>query len=103
MAQYKNEKLSLGTQLSRTDFSKSNSNNLSTLHLLGNYKINQNVTLKNKIVKDFEIDEVQGEVGLVLNPLKDTDRLKLEVAVANYQSQNVITRQRLKFTTYFKF
>ena len=103
LAQYKNDKLSLGTQLSRTEFSKTGQNNLSTLHLLSTYKVNNNVQLKNKIVKDFEINEVQGEIGVVLNPLKDTDRLKLEVALANYQTQNVITRQRLKFTTYFKF
>ena len=54
-------------------------------------------------VKNFDVDEIQGELGIVLNPLKDTDRLELEVTAANYQSQNAITRQRLKFSTSFKF
>lgn len=103
LAQYKNDKISLGTQLSRTEYTQAGYNNLSTLHVLSTYRVNDNVLLKNRIVKDFEIDELQGEVGIVLNPMKETDRLKLEIALANYQSQNVITRQRLKFTTYFKF
>ena len=93
----------MGTQLSRTEYTKAGQNNLSTLHVLTTYKLNDSVLLKNKIVKDFEIDEIQGEVGFILNPLKENDRLKIEVALANYQTQNVITRQRLKFTTHFKF
>ena len=103
LAQYKNDKLTLGTQLSRTEYSQSGYKELTTLHLLSTYKVNDNLSLKNKIVKDIEIDEVQGEIGLVLSPLKDTERLNLEVAFANYHSQNAITRQRLKFTTSFKF
>ena len=67
------------------------------------YKVNDHLSLKNKIVKNFDVDELQGEVGLVFNPLKDTDRLEMEVTAANYQSQNAITRQRLKFSTSFRF
>ena len=73
------------------------------LLFLSLYKVNDHLSLKNKIVKNFDVDEIQGDLGIVLNPLKDTDRLELEVTAANYQSQNAITRQRLKFSTSFKF
>lgn len=102
-AQYKNNKLSLGAQISNSSYSKSGYEGYSKAHFLTKYKVNDHLSLKNKIVQNFDVGEVQGELGVVVNPLKDTDRLQLEVTAANYQSQNVITRQRLKFTTSFKF
>lgn len=102
-AQYKNDKLSFGTQMARSAYSKSGYNESNTVHFLSSYKVNDHLSLKNKIVKNFDIDEIQGELGVTYNPLKDTDRLQLELTAANYQSQSVITRQRLKFTTSFKF
>lgn len=102
-AQYKNDKLSLGAQISNSDYSKTGYDSYSKAHFLTQYKINDHVSLKNKIVKNFDVDEIQGELGVVLNPLKDTERLQLELTAANYQSQNVVTRQRLKFSTSFRF
>lgn len=102
-AQYNNNKFSVGTQIARSSYSKSGYNDSNTAHLLTKYKVNNHLSLKNKIVKNFDIDELQGEVGVVYNPLKDTDKLQFEVTAANYQSQNIITRQRLKFSTSFKF
>lgn len=101
--QYNRDKLSVGTQISNSSYSKSGYVQYSKAHLITKYKVNNHLTLKNKIVQNFDVDEAQGEVGLVLNPLKDTDRLQMEVTAANYQSQNVVTRQRLKFSTSFKF
>ena len=102
-AQYKNDKLSLSAQISNSDYSKTGYDSYSKAHFLTQYKINDHISLKNKIVQNFDIDELQGELGVVLNPLKDTDRLQLEITAANYQSQNVVTRQRLKFSTSFRF
>lgn len=102
-AQYNNDKFSFGTQLARSQYTKSGYNDSSSVHFLTQYKVNDHLSLKNKIVKNFDIDELQGEVGIVYKPLSDTDRLQLELTAANYQSQNIITRQRLKFTTSFKF
>ena len=102
-AQYKNDKLSMGAQISNSDYSKTGYDSYSKAHFLTQYKINDHVSLKNKIVKNFDVDEIQGELGVVLNPLKDTERLQLELTAANYQSQNVVTRQRLKFSTSFRF
>ena len=102
-AQYKNDKLSFGTQLARSEYTKSGYNNSSSVHFLSQYKINDHLSLKNKIVKNFDIDELQGEIGFVYKPLSDADRLQLEVTAANYQSQNIITRQRLNVSTSFKF
>lgn len=102
-AQYKNDKLSIGAQISDSSYSKDGYNGYSKAHLLTKYQINEHLSLKNKLVKNFDFEELQGELGVVVNPLKDTDRLELEVTAANYQSQNVITRQRLKFVTSFKF
>lgn len=101
--QYNRDKLSIGAQLSNSAYSKSGYGDYSKAHLITKYKLNEHWTFKNRIVNNFDKNEVQGELGIVLNPLKDTDRLELEVAAANYQSQNVVTRQRLKFTTSFKF
>ena len=102
-AQYNNDKFSFGTQLARSQYTKSGYNDSSSVHFLTQYKVNDHLSLKNKIVKNFDIDELQGEIGIVYKPLEDTDRLQFELTAANYQSQNVITRQRLKFTTSFKF
>lgn len=102
-AQYNNNKLSFGAQMARSSYSKSGYNESNTAHFLTSYRFNNHLALKNKIVKNFDVDEIQGELGVTYNPLKDTDRLQLEVTAANYQSQNVITRQRLKFSTSFKF
>ena len=102
-AQYKNDKFSVGAQVSNSSYSKSGYSGYSKAHLLTKYKVNDHLTLKNKIIRNFDIDEIQGEIGVVYHPLKDADRLQLEVTAANYQSQNVITRQRLKFSTSFKF
>lgn len=102
-AQYKNNKLSLGAQVSNSSYTKSGYEGYSKAHFLTKYKVNDHLSLKNKIVQNFDVGEVQGEVGVVVNPLKDKDRLQLEVTATNYQAQNVITRQRLKFTTSFKF
>ena len=99
----KNDKFSVGAQVSNSSYSKSGYSGYSKAHLLTKYKVNDHLTLKNKIIRNFDIDEIQGEIGVVYNPLKDADRLQLEVTAANYQSQNVITRQRLKFSTSFKF
>ena len=98
--QYNNDKFSVGAQLARSSYSKDGYNGSSSAHFLTTYKFNDNLTLKNKIVKNFDIDEIQGEMGVVYSP---TDRLQFELTAANYQSQNIITRQRLKFTTSFKF
>lgn len=103
LAQYKGKKLSVGGQLSHISYSKSGYNESSSAHLLTTYRLNNHLQLKNKIVKNFDFDELQGEVGLVINPFKETDRLEFEVVATNYQTQNVVTRQRLKFTTSFKF
>lgn len=102
-ANYKNEKISLSTQLARSAYSKSGYNENSSAHILTTYKINDHVSLKNKLVKNFDFNELQGEIGVVLKPLTDTERLQVELTAANYQSQNVITRQRLKFTASYKF
>lgn len=102
-AQYKNDKFSFGAQIANSSYSQGGYDDYSKAHFLTKYKVNDHLSLKNKIVKNFGIDEIQGEVGVVLNPLKDTDKLQFEVTAANYQSQNVITRQRLKFSTSFKF
>lgn len=102
-AQYKNNKLALSAQVSNSSYSRSGYNDYNKAHFLTQYKFNDHLSLKNKIVQNFDVNEVQGELGLVLNPLKDTDRLQLEVTAANYQSQNVVTRQRLKFSTSFRF
>lgn len=103
LAQYKGKKLSVGGQLSHISYSKSGYDESNSAHLLTTYRINDHVLLKNKLVKNFDINELQGEVGLVFNPFKESDRLELEVVATNYQTQNVVTRQRLKFTTSFKF
>ena len=103
MLSYKNNKFSVGAQLSNSSYSKTGYSGYSKAHLLTKYKVNEHLTLKNKIIRNFDNDEVQGEIGIVCNPLRDTDRLQLEVTAANYQSQSVITRQRLKFSTSFKF
>ncbi len=103
LAQYKGKKLSVGGQLSHISYSKSGYNESSSAHLLTTYRLNNHLQLKNKIVKNFDFDELQGEVGLVINPFKEADRLEFEVVATNYQTQNVVTRQRLKFTTSFKF
>ena len=102
-AQYKNDKWSLGAQLARSEYTQSGYQNSSSAHFLSTYKVNDHLSLKNKIVKNFDIDELQGEIGITYSPLKDTDRLKFELTAANYQSSNIITRQRLKFSTSFKF
>lgn len=102
-AQYNNDKLSFGTQIARSAYSKEGYNESNTVHFLTSYKLNNHLSLKNKIVKNFDIDEIQGELGVTYNPLRDSDRLQLELTAANYQSQSVITRQRLKFSTSFKF
>ena len=102
-AQYKNDKWSFGAQLSRSDYTKEGYNDSSSAHFLTSYKLTDHLSLNNKIVKNFDIDELQGEIGLKYTPLSETDRLQFELTAANYQSQNVITRQRLKFTTSFKF
>lgn len=102
-AQYKNDKLAFGTQIARSAYSKEGYNESNTVHFLTSYKLNNHLSLKNKIVKNFDIDEIQGELGVTYNPLRDSDRLQLELTAANYQSQSVITRQRLKFSTSFKF
>ena len=102
-AQYNNDKFSFGAQIANSSYSKSGYEGYRKAHFLTKYKVNDHLSLKNKIVKNFDVDELQGEVGLVFNPLKDTDRLEMEVTAANYQSQNAITRQRLKFSTSFRF
>lgn len=102
-AQYKNDKWSMGGQIARSGYSKSGYNDSNSAHFLTTYKVNNHLSLKNKIVKTFEIDEIQGEMGITYSPLKDTERLQLELTAANYQSQNIITRQRLKFSTSFRF
>ncbi len=102
-AQYNNDKWSFGTQLARSQYTKSGYDDSNSLHFLTQYKVNDHLSLKNKIVNNFDVDEIQGEIGVVYKPLSDTDRLQFELTAANYQSQNVITRQRLKFTTSFKF
>jgi len=103
LAQYQGEKLSIGGQLSQISYSKSGYQESHSAHLLTTYRVNPHLQLKNKIVKNFDFDELQGEVGIVFNPMKETDRLELEVVATNYQTQNVVTRQRLRFTTSFKF
>ena len=102
-AQYNNDKFSFGAQIADSSYSKSGYNGYRKAHFLTQYKVNDQLSLKNKIVKNFDVDELQGEVGVVYTPLKDTERLQLEVTAANYQSQNAITRQRLKFSTSFRF
>lgn len=102
-AQYTNDRFSIGTQISNSSYSKEGYSEYNKAHLLTRFKVNEHLSLKNKIIKNFDVEEIQGEVGLVLNPLKDTDRWELEVTAANYQSQNVVTRQRLKFSTSFRF
>lgn len=102
-AQYKNDKWSMGAQIARSGYSKSGYNDSNSAHFLTTYKVNNHLSLKNKIVKTFEIDEIQGEMGITYSPLKDTERLQLELTAANYQSQNIITRQRLKFSTSLRF
>ena len=102
-AQYNNDKWSFGTQLARSQYTKSGYDDSNSMHFLTQYKVNDHLSLKNKIVNNFDVDEIQGEIGVVYKPLNDTDRLQFELTAANYQSQNVITRQRLKFTTSFKF
>ena len=102
-AQYNNDKFSFGAQIADSSYSKSGYNGYRKAHFLTQYKVNDQLSLKNKIVKNFDVDELQGEVGVVYTPLKDTERLQLEVTAANYQSQNAITRQRLKFSTLFRF
>ena len=102
-AQYNNDKLSFGAQIANSSYSKSDYDGYRKAHFLTQYKVNNHLSLKNKIVKNFDVDELQGEVGIVYNPLKDTDKLQFELTAANYQSQNVITRQRLKFSTSFRF
>lgn len=102
-AQYKNDKWSMGAQIASSGYSKSGYNDSNSAHFLTTYKVNNHLSLKNKIVKTFEIDEIQGEMGITYSPLKDTERLQLELTAANYQSQNIITRQRLKFSTSLRF
>lgn len=103
MAHYRNKKFSAGAQLSHLSYSKAGYNESNSAHFLTSYRINEHWLLKNRIVKNFDFDEVQGELEVVYNPLKDSDRLQLKVSAANWQSQSVATRQRLKFTTSFKF
>lgn len=103
LAQYQGKKFSVGGQLSQISYSKSGYNESHSAHLLTSYRVNEHLLLKNKLVKNFDFDELQGEVGIVFNPMKETDRLELEVVATNYQTQNVVTRQRLRFTTSFKF
>lgn len=102
-AQYKNDRLSFGAQFARSEYTKSGYNDSSSAHFLTTYKLNDHLSLSNKIVKNFDIDELQGEIGIKYSPFSETDRLQFELTAANYQSQNVITRQRLKFSTSFKF
>lgn len=101
-AQYKNDKLSFAAQIARSQYSKDGYENLNSAHFITLYRINDRVLLKNKFVNTFDTEEIQGEVGIVITPLKETDRLKLKFTAANYQSQNTITRQRVRFTTSFK-
>ena len=83
-AQYNNDKFSFGTQLARSQYTKSGYNDSSSVHFLTQYKVNDHLSLKNKIVKNFDIDELQGEIGIVYKPLEDTDRLQFELTAANY-------------------
>lgn len=103
LAQYQGEKLSVGGQLSQISYSKGGYDESHSAHLLTTYRVNEHLLLKNKLVKNFDFDELQGEIGIVFNPMKETDRLEFEVIATNYQTQNVVTRQRLRFTTSFKF
>ncbi len=102
-AQYNNDRWKFGAQVARSSYSKPGYNDSNSAHFLTSYKINDHVSLNNKLVKNFSIDEIQSEVGVTYAPLNDIDRLQFELTAANYQSQNTITRQRLKFSTSFKF
>ncbi len=67
-----------GAQIANSSYTKSGYDGYRKAHFLTKYKVNDHLSLKNKIVKNFDVDEIQGEVGVVLNPLKDTDRLELK-------------------------
>lgn len=101
--QYNRGKFSLGTQFAQSSYSENSKPIANMLHILPQYVVNEHLTLKSKIVKDMDVDEMQGEIGISLRPLKDTDALSFDISATNYQSQNVVTRQRLKFSTSFRF
>lgn len=102
-SQYKQGKFSLGTQIAQSSYENGSKAQSGAIHLLPKYTINDHLSLKSKIVKDLDVEEIQGEVGINFRPLKDTDVLSFELSATNYQSQNTITRQKLKFTTQIKF
>lgn len=102
-SQYNRGKFSLGAQFAQSSYTENSKPISNTLHMMPQFNVNQHLTLKSKIVKDMDIDEIQGEVGITIKPLKDTDVLSFELTATNYQSQSVITRQRLKFSTSFRF
>ena len=101
--QYKQGKFSLGVQLSQSSYTNGAGSTTQSVHILPRYDINEHLSLKTKLVNNMSIDQIQGEIGLSIRPLKDTDAWSIDVTASNYQSQSVITRQRLKFTTEFRF
>ncbi len=101
--QYNNGRFSLGTQFSQSTFSEGSKPTSNMLHIMPQFNVNKHLTLKTKLVKDMDIDEMQGEIGISIKPLKNVDALSFDVSATNYQSQNIITRQRLKFSTEFRF
>lgn len=101
--QYNNGRFSLGTQFSQSQFSEGSKPNTNMMHVLPQFNVNKHLTLKTKLVKDMDFDEMQGEIGITIRPLKNVDALSFDLSATNYQSQNIITRQRLKFSTEFRF
>ena len=51
--QYNNDKWSLGTQLARSQYSKSGYENSNSVHFLTQYKVNDHLSLKNKIKQSW--------------------------------------------------
>lgn|SRR5574344_367319 len=100
---YNRGKFSLSAQYSESSYSFDTGSSTNMIHIMPQYVVNPHLTLKSKIVKDMDVDEMQGELGISIKPLKDTDVLSIDLTATNYQSQNVTTRQRVKFSTSFRF
>lgn len=100
-SEYQRGKFALGGQISQSAYSNG-SNMSSSIHILPEYKFNEHISLRSKLVQNMTTQEAQEEIGLSFRPFKSEDSVRFDITGTNYHNNSEITRQRVKFSTSFR-
>ncbi len=99
---YRQGKFTISGQLAQSTYTN-NQDYINSAHFQTQYKLNDYLAFKSKIIKELNTDYAQDEYALKVTPMGQNETLNFELSASNIYNAQDVTRQRFKFTTNVRF